>query len=656
MAVICYILGANPHVSVITGFINRIWRHHGYDNISFLQNGVFLVHFPSKEARAAIVQGGYVLFDNKPLIVRPWSADVPLRKEKVVRVPVWIRLHDVELKFWGKHCLERFAGEVGKVVKCDLYTEQRLQLAYERKLVELEMDQALVTKVKFFDEKDALCIARVEYEWLPVMCASCNGFGHKADTCVRKKMTKVELFGLLETKIRSRGVSRLLDVLGNNWSYCTNHVSHDAGRVWVLWNPNLFTVSAIESDAQGIHLKVMLRPGAKQFWLSMIYGFNSAVQRIEMWERLRSLHAIVQGPWLWCGDFNCVLARDERIGQPLQLAEIRPFLDCVNWCGMSDIKAVGSFFTWNNKQGPLTRIYSRLDRAMHNDDWGLEFQDTVTHFLPEGLFDHCPCLISLLGKVEDRKTSFKYFNMWSLAPEFKAIVARGWDRQVVGCPMYRVVQKLKGLKGMFRKLNRSNFSNVEQNTQVAYQLLLECQRRVQALLGDCGLVEEEQSAADTYVGLKKKRDEFFKQKAKAMWYDYGDDNTAFFHSIIRLMRRANKVLEIRDLNGQICTNSVGINAAFEDYYKRLLGTSTSVDKIHFSTARKGPLVSADHAKMLLAPVLGEEMMGAMFDIPGIKAPRPDGYSDQFFKNAWEVVGSKVIKAVQDFFNSGKLLK
>nr|GFD47356.1 RNA-directed DNA polymerase, eukaryota, reverse transcriptase zinc-binding domain protein [Tanacetum cinerariifolium] len=45
-----------------------------------------------------------------------------------------------------------------------------------------------------------------------------------------------------------------------------------------------------------------------------------------------------------------------------------------------------------------------------------------------------------------------------------------------------------------------------------------------------------------------------------------------------------------------------------------------------------------------------------FDIDGNKAPGPDGFSSQFFKDSWNVVGDDVCKAIRDFFLNWKLLK
>ncbi|KAK9705663.1 hypothetical protein RND81_07G074400 [Saponaria officinalis] len=383
--------------------------------------------------------------------------------------------------------------------------------------------------------------------------------------------------------------------------------------------------------------------------MSIIYAFNGAVKRRELWDNLATTSRFIIGPWVWCGDFNCVLASDERIGQLVQLVEIHDFADCVHTCGMFDIKATGSFFTWIIKQMGEHRVYCRLDRVMHNGEWGICFDDAAAEFLPEGLYDHCPCLISLLGNMVKRKQSFKYYNMWSLAPDFGDLLMKGWDKDIVGTPMFQLVQKLRGLKGVFKDLNRGSFSNVEQNAQVALKCLLDCQQRLQVTPADRMLMEEERAAANAYTMLHNAQLKFLKQKAKVQWYDKGDDNIAFFHTFIKARRRHNCVLEIMDIHGNICSAPDLIYDAFEEYYLGLLGTCKSVESVHVATIQMGPLVFSDHSSSLLFPVTGEKIRKAMFAIEGTKASSLDGFSSQFFKDGWGVVGPFVIQAVRDFF-------
>ncbi|XP_074318939.1 uncharacterized protein LOC141655779 [Silene latifolia] len=171
--------------------------------------------------------------------------------------------------------------------------------------------------------------------------------------------------------------------------------------------------------------------------------------------------------WLVCGDFNNLMHLDEKIGEAEVVWHyILPMKQMVTNCGLTELNTIGAFFTWNNKHENASKVYSKIDRVLVNDDWLTAFPECFANFLPEGLFDHCPCLIQFKKEGVRKGVSFKYFNMWSLLEEFPVVVEQQWQKRVEGTPMYQVTQKLKMLKKDLKVLNRNNISDIENITQV----------------------------------------------------------------------------------------------------------------------------------------------------------------------------------------------
>ncbi|XP_074265564.1 uncharacterized protein LOC141588003 [Silene latifolia] len=318
-----------------------------------------------------------------------------------------------------------------------------------------------------------------------------------------------------------------------------------------------------------------------------------------------------QGPWGVCGDFNCVLNFNERIGRDVTWADIANFRDCVDFCGLMDMKGQGAFFTWNNKQAPSTRGYSRIDRFLVNDDWMDIYPGAYAHFLPEGLFDHNPCVCYRRNSGVPRKRQFKYYNMWSLDPGFKSVVQQSWNVPIAGTPMYQVVIKLKNMKGPLKELNRNGFSDVDKSVVVARALLEEIHIKLHSNHTDSDLINAECAAAESYRHLCKIQHSFLSQKAK-------------------------------------------IEAAFLHYYKSLLGSSLPTTTVHIPTVRQGKLVTEEQCSIFLAEVTDIEIKDFLFSISSIKSPGPDGFSSQFFKDTWEIVGGDITAAIKIFFQTGKL--
>ncbi|XP_074271460.1 uncharacterized protein LOC141595394 [Silene latifolia] len=314
----------------------------------------------------------------------------------------------------------------------------------------------------------------------------------------------VGLFGLVETKIKSHSWNKVRNTLCETWSICTNSSLHSGGRVWLLWDPSMFDVNVKDVTAQAIHSEVYDKFRRKTFWYTLVYGFNKAAERESLWNSIINYHRSINGPWMVTQD-----------------------------CNLVDLKATGAFFTWNNKHETGDKVYSRIDMVLINDDWVTTFPDSVANFLPEGLFDHCPCLISLECSHQQRTKSFKYFNMWALSKEFDSTVRYYWSTVVQGTPMFRVVQKLKLLKKAFRNLNREQFSDIENLTNVAELALKDIQVKLVQDPLNSELCHTEKICAAELGELLKARNMFLSQKAKAAWIAEGDENSSYFHSVIK---------------------------------------------------------------------------------------------------------------------------
>ncbi|XP_074270875.1 uncharacterized protein LOC141594785 [Silene latifolia] len=124
-------------------------------------------------------------------------------------------------------------------------------------------------------------------------------------------------------------------------------------------------------------------------------------------------------------------------------------------CELQDIKTTGAFFTWTNKQPSETRVYSRIDRVLVNNEWMRKWPDYYAYYAPEGYFDHCPCLVDCVSGSIPRRKPFKFFNMRSKVSDFQEVVKVGWNCDIQGTYMFRIAKKLKLLKPMLKNLNKA---------------------------------------------------------------------------------------------------------------------------------------------------------------------------------------------------------
>ncbi|XP_062103597.1 uncharacterized protein LOC133814683 [Humulus lupulus] len=185
-AVICMVLGANPPMAVFEGFIKRVWGHLRIAQIARMTMGLIMVKFNDDATRDHVLENGILHFDRKPMIIRPWTTDLSAFR-MICSVPLWIRLHDLGLQYWGSKCLSAFVSTIGKPIMVDKFTRERSRVQFARILVEVEITDNPPRIMHYLNEQGQLTEQGVDYEWLPVKCKTCSGYGHSMADC-RKEM------------------------------------------------------------------------------------------------------------------------------------------------------------------------------------------------------------------------------------------------------------------------------------------------------------------------------------------------------------------------------------------------------------------------------------------------------------------------------------
>ncbi|RAL50917.1 hypothetical protein DM860_005273 [Cuscuta australis] len=183
---VCCILGANPPLEVVKGFINRIWSSYSIEEVSFLKEGQFIVSFKRVEDRDEVIKRKYYYFDNKPVLVQKWYPGVKVNIDQLDDIPIWIQLPDLEMKYLSLTGLSKIGSLVGKPVKRDRATASKRKYAYAKIQVEVKVQQEFRLMVQFIDDEDRVKSQVISYEWYPCLCSHCGKLGHLQESCRKK--------------------------------------------------------------------------------------------------------------------------------------------------------------------------------------------------------------------------------------------------------------------------------------------------------------------------------------------------------------------------------------------------------------------------------------------------------------------------------------
>ncbi|KAJ4828997.1 hypothetical protein Tsubulata_031728 [Turnera subulata] len=203
---------------------------------------------------------------------------------------------------------------------------------------------------------------------------------------------RVHLAVILEPRISGVTADRVIRTLGfQGW------VREDArgfvGGIWVLWHPDVLSVSVVQRCDQFLHVQVSPH-GKPSFFLTAVYTSTSESRQSSLWPRLLFISERMQDPWLLMGDFNVTAFPEEtQGGAGVQFNRLARFREWISDCHLTDLGFKGPRFTWF--RGLIRR---RLDRMLANDQWRARFDDASVFHLLRVKSDHRPLL---LKKVAD---------------------------------------------------------------------------------------------------------------------------------------------------------------------------------------------------------------------------------------------------------------
>ena len=133
------------------------------------------------------------------------------------------------------------------------------------------------------------------------------------------------------------------------------------------------------------------------------------------------------------------------------------------------------------------------------------------------------------------------------------------------------------------------------------------------------------------------------------WLKEGDKNTKFFQQIANANRRNNYIERLQHGDQQWRSETEirdGIVGFYQGLYSEREDWRPVLGGVEFNT------IDSAEALQLEGPFAEEEVVTALNQMSGEKAPGPDGYTIAFYKQCWDIVKIEVLNSLQEFYDQG----
>ncbi|KAL8461410.1 hypothetical protein ACS0TY_032759 [Phlomoides rotata] len=243
------------------------------------------------------------------------------------------------------------------------------------------------------------------------------------------------------------------------WSY--KGAEGNSGGILTMWNPEVF------QKISEWHCRGMLVVSGR--WLEddsrctivNVYAPNNSTQRGELWEVIEAL-AEQNSNEMMCviGDFNAIRDDTDRVGRSTHFddRDMVKFNNMIEGSDLTKIPLVSRCYTWYRSDGTCK---SKLDRLLGNPNWLIKWPNVILKGGKRSFSDHIPIFFEGYIKNWGPKP-FKFFNHWTLHPDYKATVEKVWSSSTKqGWSGFTLKERLKEVKIELKRWSKDTFGHLE---------------------------------------------------------------------------------------------------------------------------------------------------------------------------------------------------
>lgn len=365
------------------------------------------------------------------------------------------------------------------------------------------------------------------------------------------------------------------------------------------------------------------------------------------------------------GDFNCVMDNNWDKSNPQTLTGHKPSLTLQNFC-----KDLGLVDIWRELHPKIRnytfyshphKSYSRLDYLFTPSD--CIYRVKSCHIGPIVLSDHSPVYLDFDINVSIPKSNFWKFNVSHLNNNafctfLKQKIAHYWqDNQnspVSSATKWDAAKAvLRGHIISYSSLVKKVKTQKRRALEAEVTLLENLHKQMPNQMNWTQLNRARAKLNLDHTEHIKKLLFFSKQK----YYEFGNKPSHLLAYQLKKAQQDRIIKAVRTPEGNVTFDSQTINDTFANFYRNLYKAESVNLQEHLSNYLNTiflPTVSETDRTSLNAPFTKEEIWLAIESMPSNKAPGPDGFPLEFYKQLWEDINPILLPAINNLLDSNSM--
>jgi hypothetical protein len=167
------------------------------------------------------------------------------------------------------------------------------------------------------------------------------------------------------------------------------------------------------------------------------------------------------------------------------------------------------------------------------------------------------------------------------------------------------------------------------------------------------IIEHYWNCKNEWQKLENSRTAGYILRSKAQWVEEGERNSKFFIGLEKHRQEVKNITELDLGEDKTITDDKEILNALNSFYKKLYNNDM-VDKNLFEEYTSDCTLEESDKASLEGNIALEECKEALLEMPNNKSPGLDGFTIEFYKKFWNILGPIYLNCITEIFKSGEM--